>query len=104
MFINNHKIIEVKEHKHLGVFFSGVLSWHHHFDYVKTKAWQRIHIMLTLTYELDRRYCSKLYVQLIFDIFMNMVIFFSTIETKNEIYELDKIQNEAARISTGATK
>ena len=38
VFMNNHQITEVKEHKHLGVLISGDLSWRKHIDYVKSKA------------------------------------------------------------------
>ena len=101
--MNNHQISEVKEHKHLGIFFSGDLSWHKHIDYVKSKAWQRINIMRTLKYKLDRVSLETIYTTFIRPVLEYGDILFDNCN-ENEKYELDKIQNEAARITTGATK
>ena len=103
VFMNNHQITEVKEHKHLGIFFSGDLSWHNHIDYVKSKAWQRINIMRTLKYKLDRVSLETIYTTFIRPILEYGDILFDNCN-ENEKYELDKIQYEAARITTGATK
>ena len=46
----NEDITEVEMHKHLGVILSGDGSWHHHIDFIKAKAWQRINIMRKLKY------------------------------------------------------
>ena len=36
--MQNHQIIEVDHHKHLGVYFSNDCTWHHHINYIKEKA------------------------------------------------------------------
>ena len=77
--------------------------WHKHIDYIKTKAWARINIMRKLKFQLDRRSLEIIYTTFIRPI----------LEYGNEIWdnctqyekeEIDKIQNEAARIATGTTK
>ena len=99
----NQKIKEVESHKHLGLYFSHDGSWHTHIDYIKEKAWNRINIMRKLKFQLDRKSLEIIYTSFIRPI----------LEYGNEIWDnctqyekndLEKIQIEAARIATGATK
>ena len=103
IFMSGQKIKEVDTHKHLGIFLSKDGTWHKHIDYIKTKAWARINIMRKLKFQLDRRSLEIIYTTFIRPI----------LEYGNEIWdnctqyekeEIDKIQNEAARIATGTTK
>ena len=72
-------------------------------DYIKTKAWVRIHIMRKLKFKLDRRSLQTIYFSII-----RPVIEYSDVVWDNctlyEANELEKIQIEAARIVTGVTK
>lgn len=103
VFMNNHLISEVKEHKHLGVFLSHDLSWHKQIEYIKSKAWKRVNIMRSLKFKLDRVSLETVYITFIRPILEYGDILFDNC-TQQEKYELDKIQNEAARVVTGATK
>ena len=103
LFMENTPINEVEAHKHLGLFLSNDCSWHQHINYIKDKAWARINIMRRLKYKLDRKSLESIYISFI----RPLLEYGDTIWdncTQYEKYELDKIQNEAARIATGATK
>ena len=82
ILFNQTKITEDNSHKHPGIIFSNDCTWHEHLELVKPKAWKRITIMCKLKFQLDQ------------------AIYISQYESN----ELGKIQNEAARIVTGATK
>ena len=101
--MNNEKITEVDNHKHLGIFFSSDLSWHMHIDYIKKKAWNRIHVMRKLKFLLDRSALETIYISFIRPLLEYGDVLFDNC-TAQEKHELDKIQNEAARIVCGATK
>ena len=99
LFMENTPINEVEAHKHL----SNDCSWHQHINYIKDKAWARINIMRRLKYKLDHKSLESIYISFI----RPLLEYGDTIWdncTQYENYELDKIQNEAARIATGATK
>ena len=97
------QIEEATFHKHLGVVLSNDCTWHEHLEYIKSKAWTRINIMRKLKYKLDRRSLQTIYFS-----FIRPVSEYSNVVWDNctlyEVNELEKIQIEAARIVTGATK
>ena len=103
VFMDQTQIEEVISHKHLGVVLSSDCTWHEHLEYIKSKAWTRINIMRKLKYKLDRRSLQTIYFS-----FIRPVIEYSNVVWDNctlyETNELEKIQIEAARIVTGATK
>ena len=103
LFMQNVQIEEVDFHKHLGIYFTNDCSWHQHIDYIKDKAWCRINIMRKLKFKLDRKSLETIYL-----VFIRPLLEYGDIIWDNcsqyEKNELDKIQNEAARIATGATR
>ena len=101
--MQNQQIKEVENHKHLGLYFSNDGNWHAHINYIKEKAWNRINTMRKLKFQLHRKSLEIIYTSFIRPI----------LEYGNEIWDnctqyekddLEKIQTEAARIATGATK
>ena len=103
LYMQNQQIKEVENHKYLGLYFSNDGTWHAHINYIKEKAWNRINIMRKLKFQLDRKSLEIIYTSFIRPI----------LEYGNEIWDnctqyekdgLEKIQTEAARIATGATK
>ena len=96
-------IPEVNSHKHLGVHLSDNGSWHSHVENIKSKAWNRINIMRRLKFTLDRKSLETIYFSFVRPILEYADVLWDNC-TNNEKEELDKIQNEAARIATGATK
>ena len=98
------QIEEVEYHKHLGVILSNDCSWHQHISYIKQKAWCRINIMRKLKFKLDRKSLEIIYIAFIRPILeytVVHVIWDNCADYEKE--QLEKIQNEAARIATGTT-
>ena len=101
LFMENTLINEVEARKHLGLFLSNDCSWHQHINYIKDKAWARINIMRRLKYKLGCKSLESI------SFIRPLLEYGDTIWdncTQYEKYELDKNQNETARIATGATK
>ena len=99
----DQQITDVESHKHLGIYLSNDCTWHKHIEYIKEKAWTRINVMRKLKYELDRQSLETIYLT-----FIRPVLEYANVAWDNcthyEKVELEKIQNEAARIVTGTTK
>ena len=103
LLMQNHQIAEVNTHKHLGLYLSNDCTWHHHINYIKDKAWFRINIMRKLKFKLDRKSLEIIYTTFIRPILEYGDVIWDNC-TQYEKLELEKIQNEAARIATGTTK
>ena len=101
--MQNHLISKVDVHKHLGLYCTNDCTWQNHINYIKEKAWHRLNIMRKLKFKLDRRSLETIYLTLIRPLFEYGDVIFDNC-TQYEKQELDKIQNEAARIATGTTK
>ena len=101
--MNQNLINNVNSHKHLGQTFSQDCSWHDHLELVKTKAWLRINIMRRLKFQLDRKSLQTIYISFIRPLLEYADVVWDNC-TQQEANELEKIQNEAARIVTGETK
>ena len=101
--MDNQIIEEVSSHKYLGIFLSNDCSWHKHIDNVKEKAWVRINVMRRLKFRLNRKSLETIYFSFIRPLLEYADVIWDNC-TYNEKLELDKIQSEAARIVSGATK
>ena len=103
LFMLNTEIQSVTSHKHLGIFLSDDESWDFHNGKSIEKAWQRIGVMRLLKTRLDR-----LSLQIIYFSFIRPILEYGDVIWDNLSQELksqlDKVQNEAARIVTGCTK
>ena len=103
IFMQNHQITEVDSHKHLGLYLSNDCTWHKHINYITEKAWTRINIMRCLKFKLGRKSLEQIYL-----VFIRLLLEYGDIIWDNclqsEKQELEKIQIEAARIATSATK
>ena len=101
--MNQNLINNVNSHKHLGLTFSQDCSRHDHLELVKTKAWLRLNIMRRLKFQLDRKSLQTIYISFIRPLLEYADVLWDNC-TQQEANELEKNQNEAARIVTGATK
>ncbi len=99
----NQPISQVDSHKHLGIHLTDTCTWKNHIDYIKEKAWLRINIMRRLKFTLSRTTLQTIYMTFIRPVLEYGDVIWDNC-TQNDKYELDKIQHEAARIVTGATK
>ena len=102
LFMENQQIVEVESHKHLGVILSADCTWHKHKKYITDTAWGRINILRRLKFKLDRKSFEIIYTTFIRPLLEYSVVIWDKC-TRYGKQELDKIQNEAARIATGAT-
>ena len=103
VFMQDQQIKEVESHKHLGVILSNDCSWQKHIDYIKEKAWTRINIMRRLKYDLYKKSLETIYKSFIRPLLEYADVIWDNCTQQNK-NELELIQLEAARISTGTTK
>ena len=103
LLMEGTQIVEVESNKHLGLIFKSDCSWHNHIDYVKEKAWSRVNAMKKLKFDFDRKSLETVYLTFIRPILEYGDTVWDNC-TQYEKNELEKIQNEAARIVTGSTK
>ena len=100
--MQNVQITEVDSHKHLGIVIIQDCAWHKHINYISEKAWTRIN-MRKLKFQLERKFLETIYI-----VFIRPLLEYGDVISDNctqyKKRELDKIQNEAAKIATGATK
>ena len=96
-------INEVQHHKHLGVILSNDGTWHEHINFITSKAWQKIYVMRKLKLMLDRDSLNKIYIS-----FVRPTLEYANVVWDNcsqyETNAIERIQIEAARIVTGATR
>ena len=101
--MNNTKIQEVDTHKHLGITLAKDGTWHQHVEDISKKAWTRINALRCLKFSLDRKSLETIYKSFIRPTLEYSDVVWDNI-TQAEEEELEKIQAEAARIITGATR
>ena len=103
LMMNAVTINEVQHHKHLGVILSNDGTWHEHINLITSKAWQKIYVMRKLKFMLDRDSLNKIYIS-----FVRPTLEYANIVwdncTQYETNAIERIQIEAARIVTGATR
>ena len=100
--MNYQQVNEVNLHKHLRLYMPRDFTWHEHIEHIKTKAWQRIHVMRRLKFILDRKS-----LQIIHFAFIRPLLEYAYVVWHNcSMYESNELEkkNEATRIVTGATK
>ena len=103
VLMDQTQINEVMSHKHLGIILTNDCNWHEHIEHIKAKAWNRINVMRKLKFKLDRKSLQTMYFSFIRPVLEYADVIWNNC-TQYESNELEKIQNEAARIVTGATK
>ena len=101
--MSNVEIPSLDKHKHLGIYLSNNGTWDLHLRSIIEKAWQRIGILRHLKYKLDFNSLQTIYFAFIRPLLeYGDVVWDNLYQYQKD--ELDKIQNEAARIVTGCTK
>ena len=101
--MNNTPIQQVKSHVHLGLTVEENCSWQLHIDNMLAKAWKRIDILRALKFQLDRKSLETMYFSYIRPILEYADIVWGNCNHQQTL-DLEKVQTEAARIVTGATK
>jgi hypothetical protein len=101
LYLDGTQIERVDNHKHLGLTISKDLSWKVHIDDIVKKANQRLGIMRSLKYKLDRLSLERIYMGFIRPLLeYGDVVWDSPLEY---LGVLETVQLNAARIVTGAT-
>ena len=103
LLMNNTVIANVETHKHLGLILSDDAKWKAQITECLNKAWQRIGILRSLKFLLSRSCLERMYFSFIRPLLEYSDVVWDNCCTylKNDI---EAVQNEAARIVTGATK
>ena len=104
LYMNNHQVLEVDCHKHLGLCLSNNGSWHQHINFILERAWCRINIMRKLKFKLDRKSLEIIHTAFIRPILEYGDIIWDNCAQYEKMKLKKKIQLEAARIATGTTK
>ena len=101
--MSNIHIPNLQTHKHLGLHLSSDGSWYYHINGISQKAWKTIKVMRQVKYRLDRKSLQVIYFSFIRPILEYGNVVWNNIPQYLKD-DLDKIQNEAARIVTGCSK
>ena len=101
--MDNVVVNRVTSHKHLGVIFNNNCTWHEHISEITAKAWKRVNILQALKYQLDRKSLQTMYFS-----FVRPILEYADVIWDNcfnyEKEAIEKVQLEAGRVVTGATK
>ena len=103
LFFNDVLIQEVVSHKHLGVYLSQRCDWQTHIDFIKGKAWSRLNLLRVLKLTFNRKSIETIYFAYIRSLLEHADVLWDNC-TQQQCNEIEKIQIEAGRIVTGATK
>jgi hypothetical protein len=104
LLLNNQPIVSVKEHKHLGLTLTHNLSWRHHAEAIAKKANKCLGILRPLKFKLDRASLEKMYTSFVRPLLEYADVIWDVPDTHRHVLDvLDKVQNDAARLVTGAT-
>ena len=103
LYFNNTPIKEVSSHKHLGLVFNKACHWDEHIDLITSKATRNLNILRNLKFDLDRKTLQTMYFSFIRPTLEYGDIIFDNCPLYSS-EKLEKINTEAARIVTGATK
>ena len=95
--------MEVQTHKHLGVYISDKCDWQAHLEYIQTEASSHVHLLTSLKFVLDRKSLYTMYFSFIRPILKYADVVWHNC-TQQQMNDLEKIQIEAGRIVSGATK
>ena len=102
LIFNNVPVTFVHSHKHLGVTFSDNGKWHDHINNILKSTSRLLGIMRNVKFTLRRSALNQIYIS-----FLRPILEYASVVWDNcTLYEkdqLDKVQNKAARLVTGAT-
>ena len=103
LILNNNRLKNVKQHKHLGITFTQNMQWTTHIDNIVSSATTRIHLMKIVKYKWSRNSLLICYTNFIRPLieYANVVYANLSIQDSNK---LENIQNEAMRIIAGAKR
>ena len=101
--MNNIPVQEVDKHKHLGLIFNNNLHWGEHINCIIMKAQTKLNILRSLKFKLDRKTLQIMYFSFIRPLLEYSDIIWDNCPTYLK-QSVEKVNIEAARIVSGATK
>ena len=105
LILDNHPIERVTTHKHLGLTLSNDLSWKTHVYNIGKKAYNCIGILRPLKFKVDRATLETLYKSFIRPVLeYGDIIWHIPADHRHVLDILERVQLEAARLVTGATR
>lgn len=103
LYLNNLQISNVKEHKHVGLWFEQNLWWHYHINDICNKANKRLNVLNCFKYKLSRNVLENMYM-----VFIRPIMEYADIvwagAHDSDLVKLDRLQVQAMRLVTGCTK
>ena len=103
LYMNQILIETVSTHKHLGLTLSSDAKWTSHISIIIDKAWQRIGVMRALKFLLNRKSLEHMYFSFVRPLLEYADVVWDNISDSLK-HDLESVQNEVARIVSGATK
>ena len=99
LILNNNRLKNVKQHKHLGITFTQNMQSTTHIDNIVSSATTRIHLMKIVKYKWSRNSLLICYTNFIRPLieYANVVYANLSIQDSNKV---ENIQNEAKRLSS----
>ena len=101
LLLNDTKLTEVNNHKHLGLTISNNMSWSSHINEILAKAEKRLSMMRRSKHILPRSCLDKLYKSMILPLLDYCDVIYDSC-TMYESEQLDKLQRKASLLCTGA--
>ena len=101
LFLNDTKLTEVNNHKHLGLTISNNMTWSSHINEILAKAEKRLSMMRRSKHILPRSCLDKLYKSMILPLLDYCYVIYDSC-TMYESEQLDKLQRKASLLCTGA--
>jgi hypothetical protein len=103
--LNNYPIKTVEHHKHLGLTFSNDLTWKKHVYEIGKKAFNCLGLLRPHKMSMDRRTLETLYKSFIRPVLEYAdVVWHIPSDNRHVLDILERVQLEAARVVTGATR
>jgi hypothetical protein len=103
--LDNTPIKRVTAHKHLGLTLTNDLSWKTHAYNIGKKAYNCLGLLRPLKFILDRRSLETMYMSFVRPVLeYGDVIWHIPADNRHTLDILEKVQMEAARLVTGATR
>ena len=103
LVFNNTNVTFVSHHKHLGLTLSNDGKWHEHISNIISSSSKVLGMMRKIKFTVNRKALNQIYIS-----FLRPILEYGSSVwdscTNYEKDNLDKIQNEAARIVTGLTR
>ena len=102
LYLHNLQIVNVQQHKHVGLWLQSNLWWQYHINEICTKASKKLNIVKFYKYKLSRQTLEKMYFTFVRPLLEYASVVWAGAHC-SDLVKIDRIQVEAMRIVTGCT-